>query len=134
MAKSGMNAGVSVLVLIGSLLYLYVAYAGWGAVGAAGGVAATSVIGAAAAVAWAVAILAAISLLFGSLGSFAWGWMEETVKMAMMGGKVAGIGLLIVSIAWGGAAWATWAMIVVVGFIINWLGVAMAWGSITGKK
>ena len=133
MAKDGKNAGVSVLVLIGSLLYLYVAYAGWGALGAAGGVSATSVIGAAAAVLWAIALVASIGLLFGSLGSFAWGWMEETVNMTMKAGEVAAVALLVVSVAWGGAAWATWAGIAVVGFILNWLGIAMAWGSM-GKK
>lgn len=134
MAKDGKNAGVSVLVLVGSLLYLYVANAGMGALSAAGGVAGTSVIGAFAAIAWAVALVASIGLLFGSLGSFAWGWFEETVRMAMKGGEMAAIALLIVSIAWGGAAWATWAGVVVVGFILNWLGGAMAWGQMMPMK
>lgn len=133
MAKDGKNAGVSVLVLVGSLLYLYVANAGMGALSAAGGVAATSVIGAAAAVLWAVALVASIGLLFGSLGSFMWGWVEESVKMTMKAGEVAAVALLVVSIAWGGAAWATWAGIAVVGFILNWLGIAMAWGSMMKK-
>ncbi|MDE1870077.1 MAG: hypothetical protein KGH71_03790, partial [Candidatus Micrarchaeota archaeon] len=60
-------------------------------------------------------------------GSFAWGWMDGMVEMTKKSGKIAAIALLVVSIAWGGAAWATWAGIVVVGFILNWLGVAMAW-------
>ncbi|MDE1855987.1 MAG: hypothetical protein KGH49_02005 [Candidatus Micrarchaeota archaeon] len=128
MAKGGTNAGVSVLVLIGSLLYLYVAYAGWNAVGGYQWSAGNAVIGAAAVVLWAVALLASIGLLFGSLGSFAWGWMEESVKMAMKGGQMGGVALLVVSVALGAMAWQTWAGIVVVGFILNWLGVAMAWG------
>ncbi|MDE1850906.1 MAG: hypothetical protein KGH54_03895 [Candidatus Micrarchaeota archaeon] len=130
MAKDGKNAGVSVLVLIGSLLYLYVAYVAFGAVG---GVSATSVIGAAAAVLWAIALVASIGLLFGSLGSFGWGWMEQTVNMTMKAGEVAAVALLVVSVAFGGAAWTTWAGIAIVGFILNWLGIAMAWGSM-GKK
>ena len=134
MAKDGKNAMVSGLVFIGSLLYLYVAYAGWGALGAAGGVAPTSVIGAAAAVLWAVALIASVALFFGSLGSFMWGWFEQTVGMAMKGGEIAAVALLVVSVAWGGAAWATWAMIVVLGFIINWIGIAMAWGQMMPMK
>lgn len=138
MAKDGKNAGVSVLVLVGSLLYLYVANAGMSALSAAGsaafGVGGASVIGALAALLWAVALVASIGLLFGSLGSFMWGWFEETVKMSMKAGEVAAVALLVVSIAWGGAAWATWAGIVVVGFILNWLGGAMAWGQLMPMK
>ena len=134
MAKDGKNAGVSVLVLVGSLLYLYVANAGMGALSAAGGVAATSVIGAFAAVLWAIALVASVGLLFGSLGSFMWGWFEQSVNMTMKAGEIAAVGLLVVSIAWGGAAWATWAAIVVVGFILNWLGIAMAWGQMMPMK
>ncbi|MDE1870292.1 MAG: hypothetical protein KGH71_04895, partial [Candidatus Micrarchaeota archaeon] len=91
MAKDGKNAGVSVLVLVGSLLYLYVANAGMGALSAAGGVAATSVIGAFAAIAWALALVSSIGLLFGSLGSFAWGWMDGMVEMTKKSGKIAAI-------------------------------------------
>ncbi|MDE1870599.1 MAG: hypothetical protein KGH71_06590, partial [Candidatus Micrarchaeota archaeon] len=98
-----------------------------------GGVMSTSVIGALAALLWAVALVTSIGLLFGSLGSFMWGWYEETVKMAMKGGEVGAVALLVVSVAWGGSAWATWAGVVIVGFILNWLGVAMAWGSMMKK-
>ena len=140
MAKDGKNAGVSVLVLIGALLYLYVGWQAWNTLGNGSLLGATMAasddfLATASAVAWAVALLASIGLLFGSLGSFAWGWFEQTVNMAMKGGEYAGVALLVVAIGLGGAGtWATWAGIVVVGFILNWLGVAMAWGQMMGKK
>ncbi|MDE1856434.1 MAG: hypothetical protein KGH49_04355, partial [Candidatus Micrarchaeota archaeon] len=75
-----------------------------------------SVLGGFAGVLWAVALIASIGLLFGSLGSFAWGWMEESVKMAMKGGQIAGVALLVVSVALGASQ--TWIGIVVVGFVL----------------
>ncbi|MDE1762320.1 MAG: hypothetical protein KGH59_04930 [Candidatus Micrarchaeota archaeon] len=133
MAKDGKNAGASVLVLIASLLYLYVAYSGWQAIGAAGGISATSVIGAFAAVLWSIALLASIGLLFGSFATFAMGWTQMGAEMTMKGSQMGGVGLLVASVALGGAAWATWAGIVVVGFIINWIGIAMVWEAVMKK-
>ncbi|MDE1811165.1 MAG: hypothetical protein KGH66_03925 [Candidatus Micrarchaeota archaeon] len=125
MAKGGeKNAGASALVVIGALLYLYVAVSALGGLTSGTNQFWTT----AAVVLWAIGLLASLGLFFGSLGSFAWGWMEMGINMAMKGSQVAGVVLLAVSAATAGGAWSTWIIAVVIGFVLQWLGIAMAWG------
>ncbi|MDE1824992.1 MAG: hypothetical protein KGH61_01215 [Candidatus Micrarchaeota archaeon] len=132
MAKAMKNAGVSVLLLVGSLLYLYVASNALGGNLVSGN--GNMFLGGAATVLWAIGLLASIGLFFGSLGSFAWGWQEMGVGMAMRGSQIGGVALAVAAVTVAGASWNIWLAAVVVGFILSWIGIAMAWKETMGNK
>jgi len=119
MAK-GNNAGVSVLVFVSSLLFLWVIWGAWQAWGMGGsnalGILAPLVLGAGA--------IAAVGLFFLSLGSFAWGWMSDMVDSVGMSAKWAGIATVAISAGTMGGT--NWLYASILGFILAWIGLAMA--------
>ncbi|MDE1870078.1 MAG: hypothetical protein KGH71_03795 [Candidatus Micrarchaeota archaeon] len=121
MAKGGNNAGVSILEFVGSLLFLWVIWGAWGAWTMGG----SSSLGILAAVVFGAGAISAVGLFFMSLASFAWGWNDEMVESTMMSQKWAAISTVAIS-AGAGAGGTTWLYAAVLGFILAWIGVAMA--------
>ncbi len=121
MAK-GNNPGISLLILLGSLAFLYVVFGAWS--GWAGKLGDLSSLGN---IFWSLifgaATISAVGLLFMSLAGFMNGWGKEMQAMAGKSVKMASIGLVAISIASGGTMWFYASLI---GFILAWFGLGWA--------
>ncbi len=121
MAK-GKNPGISLLVLLGSLAFLWVVFGAWN--GWAGNLRDLTAFGN---VLWALifgaATISSVGLLFMALAGFMTGWDKDMQESGRRSMKWAAIGLAAISIATGGTVWfyAT-----IVGFILVWFGLDWA--------
>lgn len=116
MARSNNNNNmlVSLLELVGGFLYLWVAF--WG-----GSLSWFSTSGFIGPLLWGVGAIFAILLFLMALGSFMSGWTEDSMKMAMKAGEIAGIALLALA---GNSG--TNMLEVLAGFILSMLGMWLA--------
>ena len=128
MAKTSGNnnmMGVSFLVLIGSLLYVWVVWSAWSWNSVLStGVNMLNVATVFWALLYGVAATSSVGLLFMSLGSFMGGWRKEMQDSAKMAVKWGGITLVAISLAASGGF--TWFIEAIVGFVLIWFGLAWA--------